>query len=68
MPHLLYLEAGMQRLYPISLQEAEIERITVQGQPGQTLLRPPSQQTSGVWWRMPITLTMQEVLVGGLQS
>jgi hypothetical protein len=41
------------------IQEAEIKRIVVQGQPRQKS-KTPSQPISRVWWHVPVILAIQE--------
>jgi hypothetical protein len=50
----------------LATSEVEIRRLTVQGQPGQEVIKTPSQLTSEAWWCVPVTPATQEVQVGRL--
>jgi hypothetical protein len=53
---------GWHTLVLLAIQEAEVGRIKVQGQPGQRVLHTASQPTCQAWWLTSLIL----VMVGGI--
>jgi hypothetical protein len=45
-----------------AIQEAQMGRMTVQGQPRQKAKETPSQPTSWMWWYVPIIPVMWEAV------
>jgi hypothetical protein len=53
-------DVGLMRVI-LTTQEVEMEKISVQGQPGQKVSKTPSQSVIHAWWCVPVVSAMQEV-------